>query len=105
MTKALEAIKARSELAYNKIFSLCKGEKWKMCVPVRQDDSDIVLTTSLNDIAKLIAVIECQDRALDKCGVAAKLDSKVNEPTVDKYIIRDLIREARAEAAKIMEGK
>ena len=60
MTLDLEAIKARCEAARMEVNRLCqRGQgSWTMSIPVREDDSDIVLTASFRDIPALVAEVE-----------------------------------------------
>lgn len=55
----LEAIEARCEAARLEVYRLCQGATtWTMSIPVREDDTDIVLTNSLRDIPMLLAEVE-----------------------------------------------
>lgn len=55
MTKimTLDAIEARYGAARREVYRLCHGGDWMMSVPVRGDDSDIVLMASLRDVPAL----------------------------------------------------
>jgi hypothetical protein len=35
------------ERAHNEIDALCNGKRWRMCIPVQGDDSDIILGEAL----------------------------------------------------------
>jgi len=55
----LEAIEARCEAARREVNRLCQGEtSWTMSIPVREDDTDIVLTNSFRDIPALVIEVE-----------------------------------------------
>lgn len=56
----LEAIKARAEKSHKVISDLCNGRThWTMSIPARPDeDSDLVLASSLRDIDTLIKALE-----------------------------------------------
>jgi len=62
----LEAIEARCEVAHREIYLLClsRGKKWTMSIPIRKDDTDIVLADSFRDIPTLVAEIERLQREL-----------------------------------------
>lgn len=55
----LEAVKARKLKAENLIRDLCRGEqRWRMSIPVKETDSDVVMQVALNDVSALIAALE-----------------------------------------------
>lgn len=54
-TARLAEIRARCEAAQQMVSDLCKGiRRWTLSVPVRQNDPDIMLVNSLNDIPWLL---------------------------------------------------
>lgn len=61
----LAGIRERAELAHREICDLASGKrKWRMCVPVQKDDSDMTLQAPLDDIPKLIKAVEILSTAL-----------------------------------------
>lgn len=55
----LEAIEERCEVARREINRLCRNiNKWTMSIPVREDDSDIILTNSLRDVPVLVDAVK-----------------------------------------------
>jgi hypothetical protein len=70
----LAEIEARRGAARKEVSALCQGRgrpgghDWTMCVPVQQDDSDIVLVASLNDIPALLAVARAAAVAVEQSG-------------------------------------
>ncbi|MEN6621525.1 MAG: hypothetical protein ABFD50_08265 [Smithella sp.] len=62
----LEAVKQRQETASDMVGGLASGRyNWRMRIPVDREDSDVVLSTSLNDIPALLQLIEKQREALE----------------------------------------
>lgn len=52
--KAIEEIAAQRTLAETEIHRICAGERrWTMCVPVQQDDSDMVFSDALDNSRRL----------------------------------------------------
>jgi hypothetical protein len=48
----------RAEKAHGEVYGLCDGSrKWRMCAPVQETDSDIVLVAALDDIPALAAAV------------------------------------------------
>jgi hypothetical protein len=66
----LDAIAARRERAFNLVSQMCKtagqGQPipFRMSIPVRSDDTDMVLCDALRDIPKLIAHVQEREQAL-----------------------------------------
>ena len=53
-TLDLDAIRARQERAHAEVSALCHGKRWQMTIPARpDDDSDLIIGTSLRDIHAL----------------------------------------------------
>lgn len=55
----LDAIEARCEAARCEVHRLCRGDvTWTMSIPVREDDTDIILTNSFRDIPAPVAEVK-----------------------------------------------
>lgn len=55
----LDAIEARYKIARREVSRLClsRGRRWTMSIPIREDDTDIVLANSLRGIPALLAEV------------------------------------------------
>jgi hypothetical protein len=55
----LDALKTRVAAAQQEVYALCEGKhRWTMTVPVQPTDSDEVIGGVLDDIERLVAVVE-----------------------------------------------
>ena len=54
----LAEIRARVNAARAEWRALCSGKKWRMCIPVQPDDSDIVIDAVLRGVTDLLAEVE-----------------------------------------------
>ena len=70
-------IEARYKKARSLVSAICRGDaRWRMSVPVdRENDSDMVLTASLDDIPKLI------EKLAEARRLSAKPDSVAHSAT------------------------
>lgn len=69
----LEAIEARCEVARREVNRLCQGKtSWTMSVPVRQDDTDVILTDSFRDIPPLVIEIKRLRTEVERWKVIAE---------------------------------
>lgn len=50
----LEKIERETQVARDELARLCNGKRFTMCIPVREDDSDIAISNALNEIPELI---------------------------------------------------
>lgn len=54
------------EAAMNEVTALCKGEHgWRMCIPVQDTDSDVVISTALNGLRELLPVVTAARALVD----------------------------------------
>jgi len=60
-----DQIRRQLEAAQQEVFALCKGKRWRMTIPVQDDDSDRTLMASLGDVRDLLAVVEKAVRVRD----------------------------------------
>ncbi len=74
------AVRERIEKAHQEINRLCHAGKWRMCIPVQDDDSDRLLAASLADIPKLLDDRERLLHMLEHAwGIVANVDHGVWE--------------------------
>ena len=65
--KYLQEVHEKKLNAFNEINSIAQGKrKWTMSIPVRGTDSDMTLQSPLDEIEKLIALIEKQDAVIER---------------------------------------
>jgi hypothetical protein len=93
--------------AFEKIYALCRGEQWRMSVPVQDTDTDIVIMRgfdqALDEIARLqkrndtleAIVKEVADLHEENEFVDVKTMQPAETPNVKVYISRWVIRQAR----------
>lgn len=97
--KLLGEIEGRAKAAEAEVYNICAGAQgFRMSVPVRQTDSDIVLSDSLNDSPRLIAALR---RAI------ARLEDLKNK-SQDGWEIRDSVAFAShslEEVTRILQGQ
>jgi len=58
-----EAILARVEQARQAVDTMCQWRRWTMCIPVQDEDSDIVIVDVLNQCVILVEMLCSQDGA------------------------------------------
>jgi len=92
--RTLDAVRERCEKAHREICGLADGtRKWRMSIPVRADDSDCVLQDALDDVGRLVAMVEAA-----RAGLIA-----VAGPQRGEYVDRNA-REALAELDRLAAG-
>lgn len=52
-----EAILARVEQARQAVDTMCQWRRWTMCIPVQDEDSDIVIVDVFNQCALLVELL------------------------------------------------
>lgn len=84
----LKAIKARNEKAHHEVSALCHGKRFRMCIPVQPDDSDIVLSEALRDSERMIEALELAYAKGVLPIIVALRDTNMEELTI---AVRDYI--------------
>jgi len=54
----VEEIRELFAAAHAEVSAVCKGKEWRMCIPVRKDDSDILIGGAISKADKLLDVFE-----------------------------------------------
>lgn len=54
----IQRLKELCEKARQEVYEVCKGKSWTMCIPVRNDDSDVVICNGLDANERLLAALE-----------------------------------------------
>ena len=85
----LDAIRARCEAARREVNHLCQGKAtWTMSIPVREDDTDVVLTDSFRDIPALVAEVERLQRRYDSLRIRFDATQRVLTRTLNENRVR-----------------
>ncbi len=68
----LDKILERRAKAEAEVYRLCGRGRWQMCVPVQANDSDILLSESLEDISHLAReIVRLNNLMYEVCGVVS----------------------------------
>lgn len=55
MSEITQDVLKRLKAAQDEVSQLCAGDhKWRMCIPVQPTDSDVVISSALNDVSSLV---------------------------------------------------
>lgn len=77
MSTRLEQIAQRVKAAHREICDLASGKRrWTMCVPVQQDDSDMILQAPLDDLSYLLKLVASLESEVEFLREAAKFYAK-----------------------------
>lgn len=76
----IEAIASRRNVASTEISRVCSGERrWTMCIPVQDDDSDVVLEQALQDSQRLEKEVYRLRGAIKSVTIGMELPDDVRE--------------------------
>lgn len=87
----------RVNTAMERVGDLASGKrKWRMCVPVQADDDDVLLTTTIRDLAARVRELEADNKRLSKLVSSQGIRlMDAEEAEDDNARLRALLREAR----------
>ncbi len=64
----LQEYRKQLEAAHEEVSAICRGKDWRMCIPARQDDSDLLIGGALRRAMRLVDLAEAVKHCAETHG-------------------------------------
>lgn len=88
LAQAVAAIRERVSKARDEVSGLCLGtHKWRMSIPVQATDSDVVITSALNDVDTLLQALAAAEARAARYEAALQQAIELVQDAQGRYIM------------------